>query len=654
MEVTCDNFEWACADIEQRLPNTAFIAVDLELTGIGGREDLERFSDLSKDRLSGSCEVAENFAMLQFGLTLCQLQPFKPDEMTTYNIIMAPESCFLGEASALEFFRRHGGDLNKWVDKGVRLGFNKQELVNFDSLRGRAADNTFIFRASGLEESRALGIDFNRWIEENDISKQDSTIFWHSQIDPRSTMESFVDWRFGFVRLWHLLRRAARPLVVHGGLLDLFFILSNMEMQRLPRNPKMLAQLAKECFPSGIYDTSHLHEAIDELRFLPMNLRDYHQKVVQRFSSEFSSGSNCTAWSNGNVHQAGFDSLLTAELFRCLCLLYEDRVEASKDRLYLHNCGVCLDLGRACEGKNPDGPRFGKDPNVTLLVAEMHTVDARKNTPSRISEHAKQDRSLFYRKTNDARFLLVVLRCRGLRATQKAEDLGDILPGVTWFDFDAWRRNARSRPPGRWGNLRSPSAVMHDPFSPPVCAHPPPGRHHDAIPHTIHARSGAPSLTNSELSTSQVGPCMVSSIRCRNRQTNGCPSTRVLQDARAHGSQSSSARFGNNLRQSGRCTRASPADSAQVGPCMVSSIRCRNRQTNGCPSTRVLQDARAHGSQSSSARFGNNLCQSGRRTRASPADSASAQQLPAPLPVGRVMRPVVTKGKDEDKDDSLP
>eukprot|EP00928_Gymnodinium_smaydae_P097124 TRINITY_DN8722_c0_g1_i3.p1 TRINITY_DN8722_c0_g1~~TRINITY_DN8722_c0_g1_i3.p1 ORF type:complete len:607 (+),score=71.19 TRINITY_DN8722_c0_g1_i3:87-1823(+) len=443
MEVTSENFDLACIDIERRLPTTAYIAIDLELTGVSVFGNSEQFCDVSTERLKMACDAAEKFAVVQFGLTLCQVKPFQPDEMTTYNIILAPESSFLCEASALDFIRKHGGDLNTWVDKGVRWGFRRKEFVDLNALRGREPGAAYIIRASVLRHAREMGIDLNRWVDEHDVSKWDPTVFWHRKPDVENNANRFTHWNCSFVRLWYLLRSAARPLVVHG-LLDVFFILSNMERQRLPRNPQAFARLVKECFPGGIYDTSYLHEAIEELRLLPMNLQTYHQRVVQSCSMVFPSGYSFSTSSAGSVHQAGFDSRLTAELFRCLCLLYEDRVYASKDRLYLHNCGACLDLGRALQGECPDGPCFGDDPNLTLLVAVMHSDDARRHTPSRISELAKQDKSFFYRKTNDARFLLVVLRCRGSLAEQKAADLGAALPDVTWAGFHTWKRQLRA------------------------------------------------------------------------------------------------------------------------------------------------------------------------------------------------------------------
>eukprot|EP00928_Gymnodinium_smaydae_P067819 TRINITY_DN5080_c0_g3_i1.p1 TRINITY_DN5080_c0_g3~~TRINITY_DN5080_c0_g3_i1.p1 ORF type:complete len:615 (+),score=59.33 TRINITY_DN5080_c0_g3_i1:57-1847(+) len=588
MEVTRDNFHFACLDIEQRLPNTSFIAVDLELTGVSGRGHLEHFSDLSTERLARACELAESFAIVQFGLTLCQVTPFQPDEMTTYNIYVAPESCFLCEGSALKFIRTHGVDLNRWVDNGVRLGYHKREIVDFNSLQGRAANNTFIFKASVLQLARDGGIDLNRWAEEEDISKREPTFFWHCETDSQNSADLFVDWNFGFVRLWHLLRSAGRPLVVHG-LIDVFFLLS-MEMQRLPRNPKKFARLAKRCFPSGIYDTSYLHEAIDELRFLPMNLHGYHQQVVQRFCSMYSTGYSFSMCSESFAHQAGFDSLLTAELFRCLCFLYHDRVEASKDCLHLHNCGASLDLRRAIRGMHPDGQCFGEDANVTLLVAVMHSADARKNTASRISERAKQDRSFFYRKMNDARFLLVVLRCSGLRAEQKAKYLGSILPGVVWVDFHAWKCNVRSNPPScapaPSGMSRSAFVINHFASSSPVRAQPQPFRGGPAGASSSNsarvARGGASSLVSSQSSSSQADiNATISERRGLNRRTTACASTIVSNEARPQGTHPPSDVSRNDVRKSGRNTGA--------------SFRPRS----------------------------------------------SHQHLPAPLPVGRVMRPVI-------------
>eukprot|EP00928_Gymnodinium_smaydae_P067816 TRINITY_DN5080_c0_g2_i3.p1 TRINITY_DN5080_c0_g2~~TRINITY_DN5080_c0_g2_i3.p1 ORF type:complete len:620 (+),score=62.24 TRINITY_DN5080_c0_g2_i3:58-1917(+) len=618
MEVTRDNFTLAYNDIAHRLPSTAYIAIDLELTGIGRTGNRDHFWDLSAERLERACEVAEHFAVMQLGLTLCQMSRVQAEEMTTYNIIMAPRSRFLGEASALHFVRNHGGDLNAWVDKGVRLGYHREDFVDFCFLERGAAENTLLFREWGLHEARKMGIDLNKLVDEDDIGTLDPTMFWHSEPNRKNT-DGDYDPSSGFIRLWYLLRFWGRPVVVHGSL-DVFFLLSSFEMQRLPRSPYEFARLAKSCFPGGIYDTSHLHEAIDDIRFLPMKLQDYHRMIVQRCCSVFSSGYTSFAYSGGVVHQAGFDSLLTADIFRCLRLLYGDRVDASKDRLYLHNCGVSLDLGRALRGENPDGSCFGDDLNLTLLVAVMHTDDARQNTPFRISECAKQDRSFFYRRTSDARFLLVVLRCSGSCAASKADKLGALLPGVTWIDFDTWKYRMRR-------NSSSSSRISH----------------------LARARNGASSCVSSPPSASQSGAE-------RNRHTTGSGFTRLSRHVRPNASQPvlhnrtylergrCSARASQQLQLSASLpvshssrARNGASSSTSSQPSASQSGAQRHSHTTGHDSARVSIYVRPNASQPV-LRNRTNLKRGRGRARAS-------QQLPAPLPVGRVTRPDVNTPK---------
>mmetsp|Transcript_13871 Transcript_13871/g.37722 ORF Transcript_13871/g.37722 Transcript_13871/m.37722 type:complete len:779 (+) Transcript_13871:67-2403(+) len=454
MQVDAGNYGEFLRDFSARLPASQYVSVDFELTGVSVGNEPDDYADTPCERLEKSCRIADGFAPIQLGLTLMRRQPGETQHLMSYNIIVAPESCFVGDISALKFGRKHGVDLNAWIDRGVRR--NEMDNVAMDKnaltrLQAAATDASLLIRASTLHAFRKRGFDFNSWVDETNTPLQvsaDSNIFWQDKIT--SAREKCPEG--GLTRLWRLLQEAKKPLLVHGHL-DVFFLLSAFELRPkghfLPRDPVLFAQLAKRCFPHGIYDTSTLHESIPALRVVPLNLKKFFQWIIQKlqqrhpnFTIRFEAETK-ERYQNGSLaHEAGYDSMLTAIVFECMCQLYgKPQLKYCSNRLYLYNSVDCLNLG--AHAASEIASTIYCDELETLLVAELTTQDAIEMTAVRISRAAKLDPSFYYRKM-DKEHLLVVILHGGEPAIETAKELSRKLPGVAWFSFNRWRKKARA------------------------------------------------------------------------------------------------------------------------------------------------------------------------------------------------------------------
>jgi poly(A)-specific ribonuclease len=131
MEITLDNYSQKEKDIISDIEKSAFISLDLELTGIVYNLN---FLDSPSERYNRLKLSSEKFKIIQFGLV-----PWIKNEINgkisyiakPYNIFCFPNedsgnlqiNC---EISSMIFNREHGMDFNKWIRKGVNYLNSKQ------------------------------------------------------------------------------------------------------------------------------------------------------------------------------------------------------------------------------------------------------------------------------------------------------------------------------------------------------------------------------------------------------------------------------------------------------------------------------------------------------------------------------------------------
>eukprot|EP00929_Paragymnodinium_shiwhaense_P101649 TRINITY_DN64793_c0_g1_i1.p1 TRINITY_DN64793_c0_g1~~TRINITY_DN64793_c0_g1_i1.p1 ORF type:complete len:544 (-),score=95.05 TRINITY_DN64793_c0_g1_i1:2-1513(-) len=324
MEGHNGNFDDLLSHFQSSLRGVDFVAIDLELTGVDVPGQTDKFYDTGQERFDRLCTVGEDFSIIQLGLTVARRSTEEQAKnslcLTTYNLFTFPfaeddrgghERFFMCTASAVQFNSHHNLDFNAWVRDGVRF-MNRKEEAKFVAERG------------------------------ND-----------EQMDART----------GVLRLWKLLCDANTRLVVHCPL-DLFFLLASFEERPLPRDPRTFSRLVRRCFKE-VVDTAHLYDAIGRFRRRGLTKFYYDAKAYfDKWQSEgddrgavrelhFSLEEQTAARYNEDdddfaaAHEAGYDSLLTAQLYAYLRACFPAQAAKGGNKLFLYNSVECIDLDTA-------------------------------------------------------------------------------------------------------------------------------------------------------------------------------------------------------------------------------------------------------------------------------------------------------------------
>jgi len=402
MEGRASNFRKVLVDFESRLPSADFVAIDTELTGVDLEGEMDSFDDTAMLRLDRNCRIAERYSLIQLGLTLVSHERNGREEIlsfSSYNLFAFPYA---------------GNDLI-----------------------GR--DQGFFCQASALQFNAQHNVDFNTWIRDGIpyMSREDERRF--KKYYP--SREGAADEKAGLLRLWKALCARQLPFVVHCPL-DLFFLLATFERRPLPRNdPRAMAQIIRQCTPK-VVDTAHLHGALGG--FKRLGLTKFAEDAKARYEELASSGSvtplkfrlvgdTSTRYGTKNdmAHEAGFDSLVTAQLYAYLRAISPAQVREGANRLFLYKSIEYIDLDRAAEGEV--GVCMFDLSRVTLLVAALDRIDG--NDAPRLIANAGH-----LCKWIDSFHVLVVMRASGGAAVRKAVELAKKVNGVvSWMGFDEWR-----------------------------------------------------------------------------------------------------------------------------------------------------------------------------------------------------------------------
>jgi len=407
MEGLASNFESVLEHFAEHLQGAMYAAIDMELTGTGFDKRPDSYEETAAERLSKMCEVAESHEPIQIGITL----------------VKHDNNCF--QCSSYSFYAF------PWVGP---------ELLG--------QDRSFLCRSSAMQFNADKDhVDFNKWLKQAVpyMSREDEARYLAS---PLSHGDSDLPRKTGLLRLWKLLCDARVPLVTHCPL-DIFFLLACFERRQLPRDPSQMAKLVSDCLPC-IFDTAHLHGAIGG--FKSLQLVRLLQDAKAKHSELAASGmvlpclfelEHQTALRYGSgadmAHDAGFDSLCTAQLYAYLLNLSPEKVGESVNRLFLFKSVEYLDLGRAAEDFEPGSSMFDLSWQSLMVASLCQPGDAR--ALQQIS------RAGFVYKRMDSSHVLVTVPMESRRNSQ-AGKFNLAIPGVQWLPFTEWFQEARARTAG--------------------------------------------------------------------------------------------------------------------------------------------------------------------------------------------------------------
>lgn len=203
VDVTKDNIAEVWPSLVLAVRTSLFVAIDLELSGIGNRKEINAKS--VEDRYMAMARVADTRAIISMGLS-CFRQDARSAEtgplmftVQTFNILVLCQDDYIVEPSSLQFLISHGFD------------FNRQY---------------------------ALGVPYRRG---HDRPSQPE------------------DKAYSLRKLFSLLVVHRKPVVFHNGFMDAVFLYHSFYLALPPSLQTFLADL-NELFPSHVYDTKFIAE----------------------------------------------------------------------------------------------------------------------------------------------------------------------------------------------------------------------------------------------------------------------------------------------------------------------------------------------------------------------------------------------------------
>eukprot|EP00793_Prasinoderma_coloniale_P003709 PRCOL_00003085-RA len=315
MEVTKENvFSEAVPSLRSALSSAAFVAVDLEMTGIHAptRADRpDRFDDAA-ERYAKLRAAAAAYRTVQFGV--CAMRWDAADakyEATSFNALCWPRAQkFTVDAGAMEFLVEHGFNWQELVTRGLTYSDQRSERRLRDQLQAEldgGRERVVIARADDAKFIEGVGAKVTAWLA---LGDEDATAAAAPPaellLDPcpnrflkravyemlevsfkgKLTVEKADSYKEGALRLlrgvdeaaaaaataarweaidrqcelnalWVELVRSGKPLVVHNGLADVAYMFHHFQ-QPLPELVEDFKTLVAETFPGGVYDTKHV------------------------------------------------------------------------------------------------------------------------------------------------------------------------------------------------------------------------------------------------------------------------------------------------------------------------------------------------------------------------------------------------------------
>lgn len=338
MDVDSDNFEEAYSLLETHLQKASYVAIDLEMTGILFPPDVRTSAgDVPQVRYNKYRLVVDRpLNIVQVGI--CLYEPSENGQFfcRPFNFFVYPrtfsevgsdgkqvksDDTFMGMSGpAMEFLRKHGIDINRWIDKGVPYvnaateeallkimpidspatiaGMNgngngensekarekpKAEKPEDVELIKDAMEKVATFATS--TECEMMLPDCNSFLAlilRNEINDQYPRLVvekrphptnsrfqqrWVMNISPQGMIDRGAETKkriwshIGFRRVWNLLKKVARPIILHNGVFDLMFLYSHFE-RRLPHTLETFKSEIHRTFPN-IFDTKVVAELAD-------------------------------------------------------------------------------------------------------------------------------------------------------------------------------------------------------------------------------------------------------------------------------------------------------------------------------------------------------------------------------------------------------
>ncbi|GIY67674.1 poly(A)-specific ribonuclease PNLDC1 [Caerostris darwini] len=390
VEVTKSNFNEMMPLVEKAIKNSSFIAIDAEFTGLtlGGSNNLKLF-DTVQEQYEKLKYRASSFIPCQIGLSMYTKCPNENSyAVETYVFYVCPcmigriDKTFMCQASSLTFLSAYDFDFKKFINDGIpymnenehkqvcqefkdgTIGLSYQRMMALQSKRERDIQiNNTILKArhntvtkpsnESSTDDKKLVLPIDRicpvyfqltelrnkyptlwaYVEDDKIIVKEVSLEERRKLEENipHEEEKFLDYFWGFTKVFRLLRDNQKPIVGHNLLMDLMLFYQHF-YQDLPSSYKIFKSKLHILFPV-IYDTRHiwLHvKKVYKFKKIPQNaslplIYEVFQSPFDDLSTLYSPRiilSNCENYDTEKfLHDSGYDSYITGWIFLKICHL---------------------------------------------------------------------------------------------------------------------------------------------------------------------------------------------------------------------------------------------------------------------------------------------------------------------------------------------
>ncbi|XP_068214428.1 poly(A)-specific ribonuclease PARN-like [Palaemon carinicauda] len=369
MEVTKHNFKTILPKVVDAIEGCDFVAIDGEFTGLRTVHNNLNELDTVEERYAKIRHSAQNFGMIQFGLSTFRFVPTKKKySHATYcfYILAKPGAGELFDTGSLNFLANNGFDFNKLFKEGISYISMKEEAELRLKLQETPVEISKptpvkvneIAAKSFLKESEKKVADFmndatqeelvidgktltgfHRKIIYNNVAAKYENIQiqsvisdsgvrnlvvkkFHSQTALKEHIEKErqknLDEKIGFTHVIRKLLESNKPIVGHNLVLDLVHLFEKTVMP-LPEKYETFKKMVLANFPT-IYDTKLLAKDPPFSEDIPITgLEILFSDLCEKYKPpEFEIEADHESFEIGDsskAHDAGYDAFMTGVCF---------------------------------------------------------------------------------------------------------------------------------------------------------------------------------------------------------------------------------------------------------------------------------------------------------------------------------------------------
>ncbi|XP_056344048.1 poly(A)-specific ribonuclease PNLDC1 isoform X4 [Oenanthe melanoleuca] len=317
MEVGAENFARCLPRLRRRILRAAFVALDMEFTGLHStslQNNEPSLFDSPAERYVKARQSVQHFTPVQLGLAIFSKENSNKYVVHSYNFFLFPSTLgirdveFTLSASSIQFLSHYGFDFNKFLKDGIPYMNEVQEKIlrqrllagtwkvcstscaDRDVLK-KAIDEVTSWITAAKEEDTMILQDLNGYhlLEVQLVLRQALKNVWTEPLGDKKVMVKKVNPQQrillenssydhckkklillsarGFTNLFLILVKARKPLVGHNMLMDLMH-LHDKFYRPLPESYEEFKRNIHNLFPV-IIDTKTVIKSVQKKRLFP-------------------------------------------------------------------------------------------------------------------------------------------------------------------------------------------------------------------------------------------------------------------------------------------------------------------------------------------------------------------------------------------------